>query len=322
MFNRDHTDDVVCLAYHPGRKIVVTGEQGKTPAVIVWDATTGGTLAILKGFHKRAVISVAFNSDGSKVASVGLDDDHSLAVYDWCAGALLATAKGDTNRILDIQNNTSRDANPQTDFVTVGVKHIKFWSLENTGTLIEKRGLLGTKGEQKALLTVGFTTLYSCVGTADGEIYLFEGNKLTKVLDAHQRHLYALKGFGDVLYSGGRDGYVSMWNMNNQKKLSTISMNKYEAAEVMSTATNAIRALDISSDGTVLVGTITSSIYAANMRDLSATKILTSHFGDVARPRCGRPRPTEPKRTFFFLPSTRKSCAICLGLRFRLYPWK
>lgn len=37
----------------------------------------------LSGFHKRAVTTLSFSPDGRHLASVGCDDDHSIAVYDW-----------------------------------------------------------------------------------------------------------------------------------------------------------------------------------------------------------------------------------------------
>jgi microtubule-associated protein-like 6 len=82
-FQEEHTDDVVCLAVHPTEDIVATGQLGKKPLIVVWDASTQKSLVVLKGFHKRAVTLLAFSShDGGKhLASIGDDNDHSVAVY-------------------------------------------------------------------------------------------------------------------------------------------------------------------------------------------------------------------------------------------------
>lgn len=37
----------------------------------------------LSGFHRRAITALSFSRDGRHLASLGCDDDHSLAVYDW-----------------------------------------------------------------------------------------------------------------------------------------------------------------------------------------------------------------------------------------------
>ncbi len=42
----------------------------------------------LSGFHQRAITAVSFSRDGRHLASLGCDDDHSLAIYDW-ANSLL-----------------------------------------------------------------------------------------------------------------------------------------------------------------------------------------------------------------------------------------
>ena len=72
----------------------------------------------------------AVEGDGKRLASVGLDDDHCLVVWDWKRGEKLATTRGHKDKIFLLSWNPHH-----TDqMVTVGVKHIKFWTL--TGTYI------------------------------------------------------------------------------------------------------------------------------------------------------------------------------------------
>ena len=62
--------------------------------------------------------------DGKKLASVGLDDDHCIVVWDWKKGEKLATTRGHKDKIfLLVWNPHTPD-----QLVTVGVKHIKFWT--------------------------------------------------------------------------------------------------------------------------------------------------------------------------------------------------
>ena len=75
-----HTDDVLCLTVDSAGRYAATGEVGKTPKICVWDTASAQMEATLKGFHKRGVSLLAFSADGQKLASVGLDDDHSVAV--------------------------------------------------------------------------------------------------------------------------------------------------------------------------------------------------------------------------------------------------
>lgn len=65
-----------------------------------------------------------FKGDGKKLASVGLDDDHCIVVWDWRKGAKLAETRGHKDKIFMLQwNPTVPD-----HMITVGVKHIKFWT--------------------------------------------------------------------------------------------------------------------------------------------------------------------------------------------------
>ena len=62
-------------------------------------------------------------ADGKKLASVGLDNDHSIVVWDWRKGEKLATTRGHKDKIFLLSwNPCSGD-----QLVTVGIKHIKFW---------------------------------------------------------------------------------------------------------------------------------------------------------------------------------------------------
>ena len=60
-FYSAHSDDILCLAQHPSRDVVATGQVGRDPAVHVWETASLETLAVLKGQHSRGVCAVAFS---------------------------------------------------------------------------------------------------------------------------------------------------------------------------------------------------------------------------------------------------------------------
>ena len=88
-FYLQHTDDIICLGVneHPKYKnVIATGQIGAQPEVNIWDAGTKETISVLKGFHTKGVCAVNFSCGGKLLVTVGLDADHSLAVWRWQDG--------------------------------------------------------------------------------------------------------------------------------------------------------------------------------------------------------------------------------------------
>lgn len=269
-----HDDDVVSLDYHKGRRLVATGQLGKNPKICVWDVDTLTQVHCFDGYHQRAVVSVSFCADGTKIASVGLDDDHSIAVYDVTTGEMVSESKGDDRKILSVTWDTSRDADGDKNFVTVGEKHIAFWELDG-GRLSYKRGRLGRRGEIQTYPTVACTPDGPVVGTKDGSLYFFRKAELRRVVQAHNGMVYSLACDGNCIYSGGRDGLLVAWSLLGEKK-NSYNLNKYD----MSSSKNSVRAIDFLGDK-LLCGTITSTIYEIDTRSSGIKELQIGHFGNL-----------------------------------------
>ena len=88
-FYTEHTDDIICLAVneHPKfRNVVATGQIGAQAEVHVWDVATKKTLSVMKGLHSYGVCAVDFSCSGKFLLSVGLEEDHCVAVWRWQEG--------------------------------------------------------------------------------------------------------------------------------------------------------------------------------------------------------------------------------------------
>ena len=72
----------MCLAVHPEGNFVATGQMGKDPYVCIWDSVEMEMVAKLEGYHSRGIGALKFSADGLQIATVGLDDDHTIAVWD------------------------------------------------------------------------------------------------------------------------------------------------------------------------------------------------------------------------------------------------
>lgn len=81
-----HDDDVLCLNISGDRRFVATGQtasklsKGKA-TVCLWTPTDCRLLSKIENCHDRAVVSVAFSPDGSKLVTVGQDNFYSHSVW-------------------------------------------------------------------------------------------------------------------------------------------------------------------------------------------------------------------------------------------------
>ena len=136
-----HTNEILSLETHPGRSLVTTGQRGNRANVHVWDTATKDCVVELS-FHTRGVNLLSFSPDGSKLLSAGLDDDHSLALWDWRLNKRLASGKGGKNLLLAVA--VSEDAKT---IVAVGVKTILYFELDGRA-LKSKPGIVGKLGKK------------------------------------------------------------------------------------------------------------------------------------------------------------------------------
>jgi len=82
----NHTEDILSLAVHPTRPLVATGQLdpkgSETPFVSIWDSTTMEVVKKIT-YHQRGIIALAFSPDGRYLVSVGNEDSHYLALWEW-----------------------------------------------------------------------------------------------------------------------------------------------------------------------------------------------------------------------------------------------
>ncbi|XP_074852634.1 echinoderm microtubule-associated protein-like 1 isoform X4 [Carettochelys insculpta] len=224
-----HNDDVKCLAVHPDRITIATGQVAGTskdgkqlpPHVRVWDSVTLNTLHIIgMGFFDRAVTCIAFSKSngGSNLCSVDDSNDHVLSVWDWQKEERLADVKCSNEAVF------AADFHP-TDtniIVTCGKSHLYFWTLEGN-SLIKKQGLFEKQEKPKFVLCVTFSENGDTItGDSSGNILVWgKGtNRISYALQgAHEGGIFALCMLrdGTLISGGGKDRKIISWNGNYQK---------------------------------------------------------------------------------------------------------
>ncbi len=133
------------------------------------------------------------------------------------------------------------------EFVTIGLKHLKIWSL-NGRNLTSAKGIFGSIPVDSLIcMTFAFDnkTLFS--GDSKGNMILWTGRNATKSIKAHNGSCFALYSKNNMLYSGGQDGLIKIFN-NKLELKDSIDMTK------MTSFNPGIRSLDMSSSNSILVG--------------------------------------------------------------------
>uniref|UniRef100_A0A8B9Y7P5 EMAP like 1 n=1 Tax=Bos mutus grunniens TaxID=30521 RepID=A0A8B9Y7P5_BOSMU len=224
-----HNDDVKCLAVHPDRVTIATGQVAGTskdgkqlpPHVRIWDSVTLNTLHVVGiGFFDRAVTCIAFSKSngGSNLCAVDDSNDHVLSVWDWQKEERLADVKCSNEAVF------AADFHP-TDtniIVTCGKSHLYFWTLEGS-SLIKKQGLFEKQEKPKFVLCVTFSENGDTItGDSSGNILVWgKGtNRISyAVQGAHEGGIFALCMLrdGTLVSGGGKDRKLISWDGNYQK---------------------------------------------------------------------------------------------------------
>eukprot|EP00111_Clytia_hemisphaerica_P009365 TCONS_00027488-protein len=255
-FYLGHDDDILSLTLHPIKDLVATGQIGREPTIHIWDVEKLEAVSILKGHHTHGVCAIDFTADGKRLVSVGLDQHHSIVVWDWKRGEKLATARGHKDKIFEVRC----DPNNIDSLVTVGVRHIKFWTIAGGG-LTSKRGTYGDVGKAETQLCVTHPkeagTLVT--GAANGKLYVWQNEVLKTCVAAHEGPVFALHALEKGYVSGGKDGVVRLWDENLSRCLKTYKLNRSSLAtgqpkDVLVHDNPAIRAVTLG-QGKILVGT-------------------------------------------------------------------
>ncbi|VDP79555.1 unnamed protein product [Echinostoma caproni] len=114
---------LTAVEFSPDGKFIATGESGHQPMVRLWNVADGTQLAEFAGHHFR-VVAVRFSPSARYLVSLGSPEDNTLYVWDRASGQRLASAKI-TNKV----NGVAFSPTGQF-FVTVGVRHVRYWYLE------------------------------------------------------------------------------------------------------------------------------------------------------------------------------------------------
>uniref|UniRef100_A0A665VTZ1 Uncharacterized protein n=1 Tax=Echeneis naucrates TaxID=173247 RepID=A0A665VTZ1_ECHNA len=223
-----HTDDIKCLAVHPDKITIATGQVAGTssdgkqlaPHIRVWDSVSLNTLHVLgAGFFDRGLVCLSFSKSngGNTLCTVDDSNDHVLSVWDWQRGDRLAEVKCSNESVF------AADFHPTDShiIVTCGKSHLYFWNLEK-GMLVKKQGLFEKQEKPKFVLCVTFAENGDTItGDSSGNILVWgKGtNRISHVIQgAHEGSIFAVSMLRNgTLVSGGKDRRLISWDNSYQQ---------------------------------------------------------------------------------------------------------
>ncbi|XP_071392079.1 echinoderm microtubule-associated protein-like 1, partial [Centroberyx affinis] len=275
-----HTDDIKCLAVHPDKITIATGQVAGTssdgklaPHVRVWDSVSLNTLHVLgTGFFDRALVCLAFSKSngGNTLCVVDDSNDHMLSVWDWQREDRLAEVKCSNESVF------AADFHPTDSniIVTCGKSHLYFWNLEK-GILVKKQGLFEKQEKPKFVLCVTFAENGDAItGDSSGNILVWgKGtNRISHVIQgAHEGSIFALCMLRNgTLVSGGKDRRLVSWDGSYQQ------IQTVEVPELF----GPIRTVAEGRGETVLMGTTKNFVLQGSL-DGEFTPITQGHTDEL-----------------------------------------
>ncbi|KAL8184246.1 UNVERIFIED_CONTAM: Echinoderm microtubule-associated protein-like 3 [Gekko kuhli] len=276
-----HTDCVRCLAVHPDKVRVASGQMagvdkdGKPlqPFVHIWDSST---LLLLQeiglGSFERGVGSLAFSTvdEGMYLCVVDESNEHMLSIWDCSRANKLAEIKSTNESVLTVEFNPQDSSN----IITTGKSHVYFWTWSGS-SLTKKQGIFGKYKKPKFIQCFVFDTNSDVLtGDSEGNILTWarvaadvrtlgkgakETYQISKQTRAHEGSIFSLClcHDGTVLSGGGKDRRLVQWNP------SLALLQEVEIPEQF----GAVRTIAEGDGGELLVGTTRNALLRGSFAD-------------------------------------------------------
>ncbi|KAG7492530.1 hypothetical protein MATL_G00015650 [Megalops atlanticus] len=230
-----HTDCVKCLAVHPDKIRIATGQlagvdkDGRPlqPHVRVWDSVTLSTLQIIGlGTFERGVGSLAFSKadSGTHLAVIDDSNEHMLSVWDWQKKSRIAEIKTTNETVFAVEFHPT----DTSTIVSCGKSHVFFWTWSGS-SLARKQGIFGKYEKPKFVQCLAFLSSGDVVtGDSVGLLLVWsrstvepapgKGHKgayqISRQVRAHEGSVFTLCQMrnGTLLTGGGKDHKVILWD--------------------------------------------------------------------------------------------------------------
>ena len=229
-FYQQHNNKVTAFCVHPSHSLVASSSCQDRASIDLWKVENTQMVSHTKTGHVAAVNTMVFSFDGSFIASVAVDERHSLQVTDWARSEVVGYRHTGVTGILDV----IFDSTNKYELCTAGYNSINRYYIQH-GCIILKHIVYVNELDKDSLSYVTcmayvpylldqsaahdmiIATNFGSLGVVVG------GEKHVQVREtAHKKCINSmvvceLKG-RVVVVTGGEDELIKVWNMQFELK--------------------------------------------------------------------------------------------------------
>ncbi|CAM37632.1 conserved hypothetical protein [Leishmania braziliensis MHOM/BR/75/M2904] len=239
------------VAAHPSGTSYVVGERcPENPLLRAFAWPSRAPSKTLAGGAEVGYSTLAFNVDGSRLASVASAPDYTLAIWDWQSASLLLRSKCFNSDVYSVAFSRFDDAR----LVTGGAGHIKFWTMADTFTGTKLQGSLGKFGRHDITDISAFAALADgkvLSGSDGGDLLLWEGDlivctfarafavdesgvkgleqTLHDIQPCHDGAIHFVSLQGRYVVTAGADGFMRYWDLHELEVAEGVGLPQYYA---------------------------------------------------------------------------------------------
>ncbi|XP_059777114.1 cilia- and flagella-associated protein 44 isoform X1 [Balaenoptera ricei] len=215
------------IGVHPQKTYFTVAEKGVFPKIIIYEYPSLRPYRILQDGTDLAYAYVNFNCDGTLLASVGGNPDHTLTIWNWKEEQPLLRTKAFSQEVFKVTFNPEDDE----QLTTSGSGHIKFWEMALTFTGLKLQGSLGRFGKTATNDIEGYMELPDgkvLSGSEWGNMLLWEGGHIKVELSraagkpCHQGPINQIMLDEGEVITIGSDGCVRIWDFETIDTADTI----------------------------------------------------------------------------------------------------
>ncbi|XP_018393791.1 PREDICTED: echinoderm microtubule-associated protein-like 2 isoform X5 [Cyphomyrmex costatus] len=217
-----HTDDVKCIAIHPNKLVVATGQVCGTdrrdamPHIRIWNSVSLTTLSVIgNGEFDGSICCLSFSKadGGNYLCAIDETSDHNISIWDWQKSDR-GTKVTETKCSVDTVVCAEWHPLERNQIVSCGKGHVSFWSLDNGGMLYKRMGIFESRDKPRYVTCVAFNQNGDVLtGDSNGNIIVWSRgtNTISRLVrNLHEGSIFSicvLKN-GNIITGGGKDGKI------------------------------------------------------------------------------------------------------------------